>query len=92
MRVVVVREYIDKHTSEFHKVGEKLTVSEERFAEIQKAGQYLVDISDEVGQQETPAVPDSDGKSDNQEQAEPEKTPSNGGKKSRAKKNESEDN
>ena len=41
MRVVVVREYIDKYTGVFHPVGEKLTVNKERFSEIQKEGTYF---------------------------------------------------
>jgi len=35
MRVVVVREYTDKYTGEGHVIGEKLDMTEERFAEIQ---------------------------------------------------------
>ena len=56
MRVVVVREYTDKYTGEGHIIGEKLNMTEERFAEIQDKGMFVVDISDEVVQQETPAV------------------------------------
>lgn len=56
MRVVVVREYTDKYTCEGHVIGEKLDMTEERFAEIQDKGMFVVDISDEVVQQETPAV------------------------------------
>ena len=56
MRVVVVREYTDKYTGEGHVIGEKLDMTEERFAEIQDKGMFVVDISDEVVQQETPAV------------------------------------
>lgn len=56
MRVVVVREYTDKYTGEGHVICEKLDMTEERFAEIQDKGMFVVDISDEVVQQETPAV------------------------------------
>lgn len=56
MRVLVVREYTDKYTGEGHVIGEKLDMTEERFAEIQDKGMFVVDISDEVVQQETPAV------------------------------------
>lgn len=94
MRVVVIKEYIDRYTSERHEIGEKLDVTEERFAEMEKAGKYVVDISDEVGQQETPAVTDENA---DQEQSEPqaeqpktEKAPANGGRRNR-KKTESED-
>lgn len=76
MRVVVVREYTDKYTGEGHVIGEKLDMTEERFAEIQDKGMFVVDISDEVVQQETPA-PKQD-------------KPANGGRRNRSKK-ESED-
>lgn len=96
MRVVVVREYIDKYTSVFHPVGEKLTVNKERFSEIQKEGTYLVDISDEVAQaQGQPETNVEEVIELPVEQTEPEevekteKTPSRGGR-NRVKK-ESED-
>ena len=78
MRVVVVREYTDKYTGEGHVIGEKLDMTEERFAEIQDKGMFVVDISDEVVQQETPAVSAKQDK------------PAKGGRRNRAKK-ESED-
>lgn len=96
MRVVVVREYTDKYTGEGHVVGEKLDMTEERFAEIQDKGMFVVDISDEVVQQETPAV--SAEQVEDQEQTEQIETaepqnqdkPAKGGRRNRAKK-ESED-
>lgn len=101
MRVVVIKEYIDRYTFERHEIGEKLDVTEERFAEMEKAGKYVVDISDEVGQQETPAVPDENADQEQSEPTEPqaeqqeeqpkaEKAPANGGRRNR-KKAESED-
>lgn len=105
MRVVVIREFIDKNTGDFHAVGEKLTVDEERFAEIQDKGMFVVDISDEVVQQETPAVSAEQVEDQEQETAseqtepveqqetpEPPKQdkPAKGGRRNRAKK-ESED-
>lgn len=97
MRVVVVREYIDKYTDVFHPVGEKLTVNKERFSEIQKEGTYLVDISDEVAQaQGQPETNVEEVIELPVEQTEPEevekteKTPSRGGRRNRVKK-ESED-
>ena len=77
MRVVVVREYTDKYTGEGHVIGEKLDMTEERFAEIQDKGMFVVDISDEVVQQETPEPPKQD-------------KPAKGGRRNRSKK-ESED-
>lgn len=99
MRVVVVREYTDKYTGEGHMIGEKLDMTEERFAEIQDKGMFVVDVSDEVVQQDTPAV--STEQTEDQEQTEPveqietsepqkQDKPARGGRRSRAKK-ESED-
>lgn len=87
MRVVVVREYTDKYTGEGHVIGEKLDMTEERFAEIQEKGMFVVDISDEAVQQETPAVP-----VEQQETVEPQNQdkPARGGRRNRLKK-ESED-
>ena len=104
MRVVVVREYTDKYTGEGHVIGEKLDMTEERFAEIQGNGMFVVDISDEV-QQVTPAVPDEQ-EADQEQATENEQTepveqqetpeppkkdkPANGGRRNRGK-NGSED-
>lgn len=97
MRVVVIKEYIDRYTSERHEVGEKLDVTEERFAEMEKAGKYVVDISDEVGQQETPAVSSNGEEPEQSEHVEhqteltkEEKAPASGGRRKR-KNTESED-
>lgn len=104
MRVVVVREYTDKYTGEGHVIGEKLDMTEERFAEIQEKGMFVVDISDEV-QQVLPAVSAEQTAEQEQtadsEQTEPVKQqetpatpkqdkPATGGRRNRAKK-ESED-
>ena len=103
MRVVVVREYTDKYTGEGHVIGEKLDMTEERFAEIQDKGMFVVDISDEVVQQETPAVSAEQVEDQDQEtaseQTEPvehetsaskQDKPAKGGRRNRSKK-ESED-
>lgn len=103
MRVVVVREYTDKYTGEGHVIGEKLDMTEERFAEIQNKGMFVVDISDEVVQQETPAVSTEQVENQEQEtaseQTEPvehetsapkQDKPAKGGRRNRSKK-ESED-
>lgn len=103
MRVVVVREYTDKYTGEGHVIGEKLDMTEERFAEIQNKGMFVVDISDEVVQQETPAVSaeqveDQETENEQTEPVEQQETheppkqdkPAKGGRRNRAKK-ESED-
>lgn len=93
MRVVVVREYTDKYTGEGHVIGEKLDMTEERFAEIQDKGMFVVDISDEVVQQGTPAVSTEQTEPVEQQEtpASPKRDkPASGGRRSRAKK-ESED-
>lgn len=103
MRVVVVREYTDKYTGEGHVIGEKLDMTEERFAEIQDKGMFVVDISDEAVQQETPAVSTEQVENQEQEtaseQTEPvehetsapkQDKPAKGGRRNRSKK-ESED-
>lgn len=103
MRVVVVREYTDKYTGEGHVIGEKLDMTEERFAEIQDKGMFVVDISDEAVQQETPAVSTEQVEDQEQEtaseQTEPvehktsapkQDKPAKGGRRNRSKK-ESED-
>lgn len=41
MKVTVIREFIDKHTGTLHPVGEVLTVTRERYAEICRAGQLV---------------------------------------------------
>ena len=78
-------------------------MTEERFAEIQDKGMFVVDISDEVVQQETPAVSVEQVEDQEQEtaseQTEPvehetsapkQDKPANGGRRNRSKK-ESED-
>lgn len=91
MRVVVVREYTDKYTGEGHVIGEKLDMTEERFAEIQDKGMFVVDISDEVVQQETPAVSAEQTEPVEHETSAPKQDkPAKGGRRNRSKK-ESED-
>ena len=89
MRVVVVREYTDKYTGEGHVIGEKLDMTEERFAEIQDKGMFVVDISDEVVQQET-ASKQTEPVEHEETSAPKQDKPANGGRRNRSKK-ESED-
>lgn len=90
MRVVVVREYTDKYTGEGHVIGEKLDMTEERFAEIQDKGMFVVDISDEAVHQETEN--EQTEPVEQQETVEPQNQdkPARGGRRNRSKK-ESED-
>lgn len=82
MRVVVVREFTDKYTGVGHVIGEKLTVSAERFAEVQTKGMFLVDVSDGWEDEATP-------KPEAEEAAETEKADA-GTKRKRTKKESEE--
>lgn len=44
MKAKVVKEYIDRYTQEFHTVGEMVSLTGERFAEIIKAGRYVEEV------------------------------------------------
>lgn len=51
MQARVVKEYIDRNTQEFHAVGDVVSLTDERFLEITRAGQYV----EEVMRDEAPA-------------------------------------
>lgn len=51
MLVKVVKDFIDKNTREFHKVGDAIEVTEERASEILSAGKYI-----EVDESKAPAL------------------------------------
>ena len=42
MKVQVIREFIDIHTRKLHPEGEILNISKARYAEIQKAGNFVI--------------------------------------------------
>lgn len=44
MKIKVISEFIDKHTLEFHKVGEVLDCDESRLAEIESVRKGLVTV------------------------------------------------
>ena len=54
MKIRVISEFIDKHTKELHPKDAVLFVSEERFSEIKKAGDF-VELINEESQEEKPA-------------------------------------
>lgn len=55
MKARVIREFIDKYTQEFHAVGEEISLTAERYSEIEKAGAYVVTIKqDEPVEQNEP--------------------------------------
>ena len=51
MKARVVKEYIDRYTWEFHAVGDVVSLTDERFSEITRAGRYV----EEVIRDEAPA-------------------------------------
>lgn len=71
MKAKVIKEYIDKHTQKFHAVGEEITLTAERFAEIEKAGPYVVMIEQSEPDEQLDAVPEPH--TNDQEQEQPEK-------------------
>lgn len=90
MKAMVTKEFIDKHTQKFHAVGEEISLTAERFAEIEKAGPYVVAIEqDEPYEQpdvvSEPPVNDQEketseevaaaGQSETAEQSEPAELP-----------------
>lgn len=88
MRVVVVREFTDKYTGVGHVIGEKLTVTAERFAEVQEKGMFLVDVSDGWEDEPTPE-PETEEAAETEEVAEAEKADA-GTKRKRTKKESEE--
>lgn len=41
MKVNVIREFVDRHTGELHKVGSSFDCGENRLREIEEAGKYV---------------------------------------------------
>lgn len=71
MKARVIKEFIDKHTQQFHAVGEEISLTVERFAEIEKAGPYVVVIEQGEPDEQLDAVPEPH--TNDQEQEQPEK-------------------
>lgn len=46
MKVRVVKKFRDKHTSEFHEVGDVLVISKERYKEICEVDKTLVEVEE----------------------------------------------
>lgn len=46
MKVKVIHEFIDKHTTEIHKVNDILEISEERFEEILTVGKLIEKVAE----------------------------------------------
>ncbi|HAJ96426.1 MAG TPA: hypothetical protein DCO72_01645 [Ruminococcus sp.] len=47
MKVKVIRDFIDIHTKKLHPEGEIMNVSKARYAEIQKAGNFVIPALDD---------------------------------------------
>ena len=48
MKVKVVNRFVDKETKQLHEYGEVIEVTEERFAEISAAGNYVKALADDT--------------------------------------------
>ncbi len=46
MKAKVIHEFIDKHTTEIHKVNDILEISEERFEEILQVGKLIEKVAE----------------------------------------------
>lgn len=44
MKVNVIKEFVDRHTGELHKVGSSFECGENRFREIKEAGKYVESV------------------------------------------------
>jgi len=47
MKVKVIEKFKDKHTKKIHKVGDVLTISQERHDEILTVGKFVEEIKEE---------------------------------------------
>ncbi len=50
MKVRVIREFIDRYTTQYYEAGEELDITAGRLAEIQSVGQFVEVVQDESGQ------------------------------------------
>lgn len=48
VNVVVKKEFLDRYTGTKRKVGEKLTITEARYREIKRSGDYVDVVKNEV--------------------------------------------
>lgn len=77
MQARVVKEYIDRYTQEFHAVGEMVSLTDKRFAEITKAGRYVEEVKLDKESAEEAEKSDNDPERDpaDQEPVEPTANP-----------------
>lgn len=50
MKVRVIDKFRDKHTKKIHKVGDVLTISQERFVEILTSGKFVEKIEEKAAE------------------------------------------
>lgn len=48
MKVKVIQKFRDKNTGKIHKVDDTIVISKERFAEIQKVGNFVEKVETEA--------------------------------------------
>lgn len=72
MKARVTKEFIDKHTQKFHAVGEEISLTAERFAEIEKAGPYVVAIEQDEPYEQPDVVSEPPVNDPEKEQSEEE--------------------
>ena len=46
MKVKTIREFVDKHTNELHKVGSTFDVTAKRLKEIQSVGDFVQEVEE----------------------------------------------
>ena len=56
MKVLVVRQFQDRHTKDLHNVNEELTISQERFGEINSTvlGVFVEEVKQEPKEEKKP--------------------------------------
>ena len=75
MKVKVVRSFIDKHTKERHKKGDTLNITEQRFREILRTGEFVVALSQKAQNDEKKSE-DAEATNETGKDAESEEEPS----------------
>ena len=67
MKVKVLLDYVDKYTYVWHKVGETVEVSEERFEEINKQRQFVQEIKEKKQKRKKKTVEPVEETTENEE-------------------------
>lgn len=67
MKVKVLLDYVDKYTYVWHKVGETVEMSEERFEEINKKRQFVQEIKEKKQKRKKKTVEPVEETTENEE-------------------------